>query len=836
MAATSPPEEGAGLISPVSRGPKSAEGAPLAWTRLAAVAHQPTGRILFELLGLFVVLAAAWLFFRRPLANGWVFVDPDSFRQTYPAAVVIAQRLREGELPLWTPDIFSGFPLFAEGQIGALYPLNRWLLPALRLDQALVLLPVIRLALAGLGAYGYGRVLGLSLGAALVTGVVYSLGGYSLAAVPNWNVADAMVWLPPALALIDLGLRAHGPRRWLFLALAGGALGLMGLAGHGPSWELSTGLAIGYLIFRLVAGPVWPGTLWVSLRGRGQRSRDIARRVALAAGASLLLLVGAIGLSAAQILPLAGLAADARRPAPPAGISLAAGLFGLTLPEAWGGGSAAYVGLLPLALALVAVCGGRTRTAWFYGVVALLAAWAALGAQAPLNLFARLAALPGLGVPRQPADFGLWGGLALAVLAGLGVQALRLGLADSVPGEAGWRRWRAPARLFRLLGYGLVGLAILLPGLLLACRALLAANVPAGRDLVRAWISAAPDAYERLLIALRPDTGATLRAVILLLLVGALLIAWGRWESCGPLWLGLGLLLISGDLLLAGWRINPPLPVSALDTSSRLTDYLRENNGRYRAYTVPGLPGEPNRLLLTEIADANGASDLPPERHVAYAQAASATRNHLFDLWNVRYVVSAPGTPWVAAGGNVVERDGPASIVQNDTWLPRVWLAANAEQARSPEQALARLSAPEFDPRSSVLLEVPPPRPAQPAASAANPGSAVLEPEQPERVVVTVEANSPAYLFLADRYDPGWRAFVDGKEAPLLRADYLFRAVPVPAGRHQVALIYAPPDVALGAAFSAGTLVGLAVGSALWATWETIRRLRRPLWPIASGT
>jgi hypothetical protein len=43
----------------------------------------------------------------------------------YPFSVELARALNEGRLPLWTPNLLAGFPLLAEGQIGALDPINR---------------------------------------------------------------------------------------------------------------------------------------------------------------------------------------------------------------------------------------------------------------------------------------------------------------------------------------------------------------------------------------------------------------------------------------------------------------------------------------------------------------------------------------------------------------------------------------------------------------------------------------------------------------------------------------------------------------------------------------
>jgi uncharacterized membrane protein YfhO len=66
-------------------------------------------------------------------------------------------------------------------------------------------------------------------------------------------------------------------------------------------------------------------------------------------------------------------------------------------------------------------------------------------------------------------------------------------------------------------------------------------------------------------------------------------------------------------------------------------------------------------------------------------------------------------------------------------------------------------------------------------------------------------------VVLVDTWDPGWKVTVDGREAPLLRANVAFRGVALPAGRHVVEQVYRPPSILLGLAVSA---VALAAGVA----------------------
>ncbi|MDE2293156.1 MAG: hypothetical protein KGL53_13830, partial [Elusimicrobia bacterium] len=91
--------------------------------------------------------------------------------------------------------------------------------------------------------------------------------------------------------------------------------------------------------------------------------------------------------------------------------------------------------------------------------------------------------------------------------------------------------------------------------------------------------------------------------------------------------------------------------------------------------------------------------------------------------------------------------------------------------------------------RDSVLLEgipvLPPPR-------AGAGGEAEVVDDGFDSVVVRTRSTAPGWLVLADAWDPGWRAVVDGRPARVLRADFVLRAVRVPPGESRTVFFYRP--------------------------------------------
>jgi uncharacterized membrane protein YfhO len=87
---------------------------------------------------------------------------------------------------------------------------------------------------------------------------------------------------------------------------------------------------------------------------------------------------------------------------------------------------------------------------------------------------------------------------------------------------------------------------------------------------------------------------------------------------------------------------------------------------------------------------------------------------------------------------------------------------------------------------------------------------------EPERVIIEADLASDGYLMLTDTYYPGWRAYVDGEESSIIRANLLFRAISLAAGQHRVEFAYEPTFLKIGAAISSATLLVVVVGLLGW--------------------
>jgi len=136
--------------------------------------------------------------------------------------------------------------------------------------------------------------------------------------------------------------------------------------------------------------------------------------------------------------------------------------------------------------------------------------------------------------------------------------------------------------------------------------------------------------------------------------------------------------------------------------------------------------------------------------------------------------------------------------------LPRTMAVGGARVADGPD-ALDAILDERFDPRREVVL----PEGAARESPVGFEGGSRIVTRRPDRVRIEARLSADGYVVLLDDYDPGWSARVDGRPARVLRADVAFRAVSVPAGRHQIEMVYRPRSLPWGAAVS---LLALAAG------------------------
>jgi Bacterial membrane protein YfhO len=192
------------------------------------------------------------------------------------------------------------------------------------------------------------------------------------------------------------------------------------------------------------------------------------------------------------------------------------------------------------------------------------------------------------------------------------------------------------------------------------------------------------------------------------------------------------------------------------------------------------------------------------------------SKNRILDLLNIRYLIATrfnESEPLMRSSPDrfrQVWSDGNASVFENLTVLPKGFLVpqTNAEVIPSDEGQLARLKESTFDPAQRVILPaaldaewIDSGKPASPARQD------MKYSEGLNWVRVQVAATTPSILVLSQIHYPGWRVYVDGKPAPLLRPDYALTGTMVAPGQHDIEFRFLPTTFMAGAIVSIVSLI-----------------------------
>jgi hypothetical protein len=263
-------------------------------SRLLEMTRGRAARLRADAAALSVVGLLFAAIFGPVVAAGKFLVAGDAYYQSYPLRTIAFDAIRRGEPPLWTPFVFSGYPLLSMSQTAVGYP-PTWLyllVPGHWAEQAVVLIPFL---LAPAFTYAFARETGRGRVASLAAGLTFAYGGMMCGKVGGLGLmANSAAWLPLFLLAVERARRA-GFTRCLLLATF--AYSMSVLAGQGQTFLLVGMTAAAYAIF--VA--LFPAAGARVDHGDAGRGRARWRPLAVASGA----LVLSAGVAAFQILETA---------------------------------------------------------------------------------------------------------------------------------------------------------------------------------------------------------------------------------------------------------------------------------------------------------------------------------------------------------------------------------------------------------------------------------------------------------------------------------------------------------------------------------------------------
>lgn len=495
---------------------------------------------------------------------------------------------------------------------------------------------------------------------------------------------------------------------------------------------------------------------------------------------------------------------------------------------------------------------------WFWAGTALLSLLFSFGRFAPF--YHLVYALPYFNTIRNPVKFLHPFNVALVILCAYGLQALWRGWIERPTARAGglaeaisaWWRTAAPReRRWVVATTVLVGASVmawLIYG--------------ASRDKLLLHLAEVGFTQpEALAIARFSINEVGLFALLLAVSVGLVLVCLSGWLSGSRArWAAISLgALLALDLARANapWIIHynwrDRLATNPLFDQLRANPHLGRVTGRM-PFSLAGQAGQALEAIASVYAVEWQQHQFPyfeiqtyemvqlprpPADYTAFRTALYGKPLKEWELTNTRYLLAlAPLVDLLNQQLDPVDRrfrlhtafelsqtpagtflvrtnmEGPFGLIEFTGALPRAMLFDRWRSDVADSTALEMLPSTNFNPHAEVLISEQIPAPAV-TTSSQPAGTANYRSYTPTRFVIDTEARTPCVLLLNDRHDPNWRVTVDGKEQPLLRANYIMRGVYLEPGRHTVEFTFRPPIrtlvFSLVALASAGALFGLAL-------------------------
>jgi hypothetical protein len=689
------------------------------------------------------------------------FVARDFGFFVFPLAHFQQDCLRHGELPFWDPYNNCGVPFLAQWNTMPLYPPALFYL-ALPLTWSLGMFSLLHLWWAGFGMFFLARRWTGGDFAAAFAGVAFAFNGFTLNLIMWPSHMATWSWMPWVVLLAERAWREGGQR--IVLAAFAGAFQM--LAG-GPEIILFTWLIV--------------SALWLLQFVLGESPRvPMLWRFPIVVGLVM-------ALAAAQLLPFLDLVAHAQRETGFADLRWSmpgSGLANFLLPMAFGSTgtegiffqhgqywtSSYYPGVGTLWLALLALVSVRERRVWLLGVIAAAGLVFALGGHTPV-LPALRRVLPQLSFITYPVKY-----VAVAVFAAPLLAA------------------------FALANFAKVQKRLPLPGAVLF--ALLAGIV--------CWTQLAPQPGDETAAALFNG----LSRAVFLMFTGVMLFALARGAATPLLRFAPWLLLVVAWLdvfthepaqnpTVPPWIFHPDLsraklalrPQPELGGSRAMVSPMAANEFIHTIIRDPKNNFIAKRLgycancnLLDAVPKVDGFFSLTPRES-----------DEVLSLFYTTTNASCPGLENFMGVSQITAPDAVFHWRSRTNFLPLV-TAGQKPVFLDDAKALAALAQNDFDGGKVVFL--PPDERASVTVSNRAAAKILSSKFGTQTVDAEVEAAQPSLVVVSQTYFHDWRATVDGRPAPLLRANVAFQAVQVPAGRHRLHLFYHDRAFETGAAVS----------------------------------
>lgn len=286
------------------------------------------------------------------------------------------------------------------------------------------------------------------------------------------------------------------------------------------------------------------------------------------------------------------------------------------------------------------------------------------------------------------------------------------------------------------------------------------------------------------------------------------------------------LIFIVIDLFIFMIKWNPTQEKENFYPVTESINFLKKDPEIYRIAAL-GKTLLPNISMAYGLFDIRGHDSMNFRRYEEFVTGKSGDSLFFFflnsfpkvsDLMNIKYFLLSPDIAlkekpeWLTLVFN-----GDMKVYRNNQYLPRTFIVHRAEVIKDDKMILRRLYQTDFNPRFSIIVEkdiLEEQRKLNETPSEDDSSAKIVEYTN-NSVTINAKIENPGFLFLSDTFSPDWKAYVNGEEREILRADYTFRAVFLEEGDYVVEFKYEPESFQRGVYLGSITTVIL-MGILIW--------------------
>ncbi len=231
--------------------------------------------------------------------------------------------------------------------------------------------------------------------------------------------------------------------------------------------------------------------------------------------------------------------------------------------------------------------------------------------------------------------------------------------------------------------------------------------------------------------------------------------------------------------------VKPKKNMDRLFKKTDIINYLVTENTHYRVYPADELTS--NKYSYWNIESIGGYRPIKLRSYQDLMDAGGFNRPHILDMLNVKYIL----TRKKINNPNFIQVNDLKGIYENKKVLPKAWIVGNLKNVYSQRESLMETLMTGFNPSNSAVVvdyngnDIP-----ENVVGKAN-----VKIKEENKIEIDCQSETGGLLVLSEiYYKPGWKAFVNGKETPIFQTNHILRSVRIPSGSSEVIFEYDKSD------------------------------------------